>query len=224
MRNRHSRTHPSSFPHLPRRSFPHPPTVIPAKAGIQGGAPGWRGLLHPPNLALHGELRKGLRKRESRGVRIQGRRYFQTPSWRASGPVHSRRAATRPPMPSRDHCFHSTPMLDRDPHKAVAQRPAPPCHPTTTASTAHPCWTATPTKPSRSDPSRRRPQAGTQLSPRRRYGNDWTDGAGHPVRRVLVHPVPVYPGHRQGVVRSDAHQGDRGHRPIWRRPVGEPGA
>ena len=42
--------------------------VAPATAqrpGIQGGAPGWRGLLHPPNLACHGELRKGLRKRES---------------------------------------------------------------------------------------------------------------------------------------------------------------
>ena len=42
------------------------PTVIPAKAGIQGGAPGWRGLLHFHDLALHGELRKGLRRRESR--------------------------------------------------------------------------------------------------------------------------------------------------------------
>ena len=40
------------------------PTVIPAKAGIQGGASGWRGLLHLHDLALHGELCKGLPSRE----------------------------------------------------------------------------------------------------------------------------------------------------------------
>ena len=55
-----------SFLHPPAGATPHPIAVIPAKAGIQGGAPGWRGLLHPPNPALHAELRKGLRKRESR--------------------------------------------------------------------------------------------------------------------------------------------------------------
>ena len=27
------------------------------------------------------------------------------------------------PKPSGDHCLHSTPLLDRDPHRAVAQRP-----------------------------------------------------------------------------------------------------
>ena len=59
-------------------------TVIPAKAGIQGGAPGWRGLLHPPNRALHGELRKGLRERESTGGGAA--RGIPPQSRRASGP------------------------------------------------------------------------------------------------------------------------------------------
>ena len=43
-----------------------------ATAGIQGGVPGWRGLPHPPNLAFHGALPKGLPARErrcGRGVR-----------------------------------------------------------------------------------------------------------------------------------------------------------
>ena len=59
-------------PSFPRRetfaqpSFSHPPAVVPAKAGIQGGVSGWRGLLHLHNLALRGELCKGLRRRESR--------------------------------------------------------------------------------------------------------------------------------------------------------------
>ena len=47
--------------------------AIPAKAGIQGEAPGWRGLLHPPNLALHGKLRKGLLSRELTGLRRRSR-------------------------------------------------------------------------------------------------------------------------------------------------------
>ena len=49
--------------HSPR---PNPPPTRPSRQrpGIQGGAPGSRGLLHPPNLALHGELRKRLPSRE----------------------------------------------------------------------------------------------------------------------------------------------------------------
>ena len=60
-------------------SFPHPPAVIPAKAGIQGRGAGWRELLHLHDLALHGELRKGFRRRESR-VAGQGGAPPLTPS------------------------------------------------------------------------------------------------------------------------------------------------
>ena len=62
LHNRHSRERRP----LHNRHCRTSPTVIPAKAGIQGGASGWRGLLHFHDLALHGELCKGLRKRESR--------------------------------------------------------------------------------------------------------------------------------------------------------------
>ena len=76
LHNRHSRERRP----LHNRHCRTSPTVIPAKAGIQGGAPGWRGLLHFHDLALHRELRKGLRRRESR----------VDAGWRGSLPFHNR--------------------------------------------------------------------------------------------------------------------------------------
>ncbi len=49
-----------------RPPAPPCPNPRPQSRRAATGAPGWRGLLHPPNLALHGELRKRLpwRKRQ----------------------------------------------------------------------------------------------------------------------------------------------------------------
>ena len=162
--HRHSRTSPADHSRTHPPSFPHPPTVIPApthrhsresgnpgwgsrlagsaspsqprpsrrvtqrspKAGIQGGAPGWRGLLpqHTLPTATPSQSRRAA-TRPPMPSRDHWAWEWHTHGWTLR-PPQSRRAATRPPMPSHDHCFHSTPMLDRDPHKAVAQRPVAP--------------------------------------------------------------------------------------------------